>query len=114
MSLINDLSSAFERKIHSIELPDTAIEWGWPMKVWHLPMTMKTRERVQKFVASDNLSEAYLRVVCMTLCDEDGKRRFDDGDKFLLAKKTPGWIVTLLGDAIIQSQSSYEAEEKND
>ena len=111
MSFIDDLSACFVDQIIPIEMPESAKVWGWPEKVYATPFTMGDRKKVQRFIDSDQ-SEAYLRVVCMKLCDADGKRLLEDADKFRLAKVVPAWVIAHVGDQILASQSSEEDEEK--
>ena len=113
MSFIDELSASFDGQLTAIKLPESAKEWGWHDVVYAKPYTMGDRKSIQKFIDT-NQSEAYVRIVCKKLCDEDGKRMFEDGDKYKLAKSTPAWLLALVGDAILASQSTYEAEEKND
>lgn len=110
MSLIDDLSASFDSQLTRIELPESAKEWGWPEVVYAKPFTMGDRKKIQRFIDSSQ-AEAYIRVVCMKLCDEEGNRALGDEDKFLLAKKTPAWLLAHIGDAILASQSTYEVEE---
>ena len=113
MSFIDELSASFDGQLTAIKLPESAKEWGWPDVVYAKPYTMGDRKSIQKFIDTDQ-SEAYVRIVCKKLCDEDGKRMFEDGDKYKLAKNTPAWLLAFVGDAILASESTYEAEEKND
>ena len=113
MSFIDELSVNFDEHLTAIQLPESAKDWGWPDVVYATPYTMDDRKAVQKFIANDQ-SEAYIRIVCKKLCNEDGKRMFQDSDKYALAKKTPAWLLAFVGDAILASESTYKAEEKND
>ncbi len=113
MSLIDDIVSAFDGKITEITIPESAKEWGWPEKLYALPFTMESRREVQHLLNNQE-TEAYLRIVIRHCCDEDGKRLFEDKDKFALRKRTPAWLMGVIGDQIVATTQTYEAAEKND
>lgn len=108
--LLANIKAATDGMLLEFELPESAKEFGFPRSVWFKPYSLGMRKKVQHLIGVDN-SEAYLRLVVEHLRDENGDRHFSDADKFSVAKRVPAWLMIIIGDAILASESTYEDEE---